>query len=47
MALTDCHIQDVETTHQAKILQKLNINKLLESLDKMHEDVDMTLLRYS
>ncbi len=43
MALTDCNIEDVETTDQARILQKLNINKLLESLDKMHKDVDMTL----
>ncbi len=33
----------METTDQARILQKLNINKLLESLDKMHKDVDMTL----
>ncbi len=43
VALTDCNIQDVETTDQARLLQKLNINKLLESLDKMHKDVDTTL----
>ncbi len=43
VALTDCNIQDVETTDQARILLELNIKKLLESLDKMHKDVDMTL----
>ncbi len=43
VALIDCNIQDVETTDQARILYKLNINKLLESLDKIQKDVDMTL----
>ncbi len=33
----------METIDQARILQKLNIDKLLESPDKMHKDVDQTL----
>ncbi len=47
VALTDCNIQDVDTTDQAMILQMLNINKLLESLDKMHKAVYMTLSAYA
>ncbi len=43
VALTDCNFQGVETIDQARILQKLNIDKRLESLDKMHKDVDQTL----
>ncbi len=43
VVLTDCNFQGVETIDQARILQKLNINKLLELLDKMHKDVDETL----
>ncbi len=43
VALTDCNIQGVETTDYARILQRLNIDKLLESLDEMHKDVDQTL----
>ncbi len=43
VALTDRNIQGVQTTDQAMILQTLNIEKLLESLDKMHKDVDQTL----
>ncbi len=47
MALTDCNVQGVETTDQARILQKLNIDKLLESLNKMHKDVDQTLSAFA
>ncbi len=43
VALTECKIQGVEKTDQARVLQRLNIDKLLESLDKMHKDVDQTL----
>ncbi len=46
MALTDCNIHGVESIDQARILQKLNIDKLLESLEKMHKDVYQTLLAF-
>ncbi len=43
VALTNCSIQDAETIDQARILQNLRFSELLESLEKMHKDIDWTL----
>ncbi len=40
VALTDCNTEGVESIGQARLQQKLSTDELLESLDRMHEDVD-------
>ncbi len=42
VALTDCNIKGAETIDQARILQKLNIDKFLKSLGKMRKNVVQT-----